>query len=330
MLSFYEYIHENKIAHLKRQVISRLSASGMTLEEVMKEILHGEKIQNEFFGGFINRLGNAWRGFWHGDTNSEKKYTTAQVRDYVVNATQPLKDQIEDLMTKIKKQGGNKDVVAALYEIMKKTSGRYQNVINTINAVDGANDKKGGIMERFRAATTSLHDLSQNSNHTPEERLSGIDQLQKNFAAIEKDAQTASQSTIDATDAQEGKTVIQRLEDSNFKLLLQSIEDIKDEIQKHVKKNDDFDDSITDITKNRNGFDSKAYKLPEDLKQVYQELKKMNQPDRIASLDLWWRSMSPDKKQNTFDQLPINKNLKLDKVTGSTLLRSFASLYGNF
>lgn len=324
MLSFQDYLSESRIAALRREAVARLTASGRTLEDVVEEILSRSQLQNEFFGGFLSRLGSAWRAFWHGE-NDDKMFSASDVQTYVDDLKAKHDQEIAGLMAQIKKGGGVKDVENALREILKTAGGAYYDVTKQIRekSLKEGEGKPDGVLHKFAAVVSKLQDLSQDSRIPNDQRLAGIQQAEAELQQINAEAQKLT-TAPDPADQQEAKRVIAHLNDEKFKALMAAMDKIKKQVGDYLEKSSDPSGrkSPEDGYEKRSRMGAgggAAQPLPNDLGGVYKAVMRMSNEDKAASLDAWWKAMPPDQQQQVHTALNMG-SLSLERVTGRLLM----------
>lgn len=302
MLSFNDYIWESRMANLRRQIATNLIASGQTLEEVVKAIISEKRVQNEFFGGFVQRLGNAWNALWT-DPNEAPKYTGAQVMQFANSQNSQLQAEIQRLMNQIHKTGGNKDVEHALYEIMKKTGGQHYDMMKQIDAQEraGKKFKPGGIMDETYKLLDKLRDLSQDPRIPPKDRAEQIEQFEQALDAHLKKAQGLVTSATDPTDKAEAESAVDILTNNpKFKEIRDSIDKMKASLKGHLGGATKAlsGGGTEDYHAVRNGSSGASIPPNASPKEAIAAIASMNGADKTKALEAWYNGLSDAAKKD--------------------------------
>ena len=324
MLSFQDYLWESQMAQVRQKIALGLIMSGKTLPEVMEEILNRPQVQNEMFGGFVRRLGSAWRAFWHGGESEEKAFSAAEVEEYLAELEATHQKQLADLEASMKKKGmGGSEIQSVLFEIMKQTGGHYYDMMKKVREKQNAAGKykDGGVMQKTLAVLEKLQSITQDPRPELKEKAEQAEQIEKELADLRKTAEDQLRTATDPADKQEAQSAIEHIDDPNLIQILKGLERLKTELQSKVKGS-----GSTGATGSSGGSDIDAAlkarggggttNLPADPRQALEALRSFAGP-KDEALQKWWDAMSDADKVNMHAKLGIA--FPIQNVKGNNL-----------
>ncbi len=307
MLSFNDYVWTSRMAPVERQIAWNLVVRNQTLGNAIEAVLTDSRLQNEFFGGLLNRIGKAWKTFWHGDSSGGGKdmVTPQEMIALLDNQKQEYLKEIKRLENDLRKNGSsNKEIEQALFEIMKKTGGHYHDIVKKINdesVKNGSNWKPNGIMAEAYKMLSDLNDLTQDPRIPHDDRLKRIEEIEKQFPQLQKKAEEM-QSSSDDQDKKEAATVVQQLSSPQIKEMMQDVASLRERLRGHVTKakealgNDDDMDSLRVAR-----YGGSIVSLPQDPYKAYEASKNIVGPQLVDSLWAWYTKLPDAQKKAIHD-----------------------------
>jgi len=188
---------------------------------------------------------------------------------------------------------------------------------------DGVNGSKSARSQRFYYNAPSQEEARVEANKTSDDLKNEMEKAAEKAQKLQKDIQDAQKKLIDNKNIDwDDKKFIEEIIDKQ-KQLKEQIEEIKEKYVENVNKQDDYHDLDKDILeKYKELFDKFEQIMPEDIKQLYEELEKLLQQNQKDDVQRELDKMKQDQKsiEKELDRmLELFKRLefesKIDEMT---------------
>jgi len=225
------------MVRLRKQIALGLVMSGRSLEDVMEEILYKRpKVHNEFIGGFFQRLGAAWRGFWHGDDDESDCSSIEQAME---QQRYNYETKIGQLTAKMKKGGmDDEEIRAALYALMQEVGGQHYDMMTAIREkrIAAGGYKDGGIMMQTIETLGKLQALTQDPRIKEKERVEGIEAVEKQLTQLRQQAEQLTKTSTDDAEKKEAQAAIQHIDNPELKKIIAGLERLKTQLREKLNR----------------------------------------------------------------------------------------------